>query len=192
MKKTFILIVLGFCVFLTNAQDDEIQTLFGDRPFRISGFGGPFMTFSTLDGEFAHMMGGGGGVLLGDFFFGGYGLGLTNNIPYAGTDDEISFGHGGLWLGYNYMSKKLVHPSFHVQVGWGEIRQRERYGGYTDDGDNIMVITPTLEVEMNITRYFRLGLGGTYRSVMFVDAEGYSEKDFSGPEVLLSFKFGWF
>jgi hypothetical protein len=193
MKKIF-LVFLGiyFLLGLKAQEEAEIQTLFGEGQINISGFGGPFMNFSLIDDKFAHLMGGGGGILINDFFFGGYGIGLTNSIEFEGTSNELGFGHGGFWLGYNFISKKLIHPSFHIQLGWGKISQRLPAGGRYDNGDNVFVITPTLELEVNITKYFKISAGGNYRFVSFVDDENYSESDFMSPGVFLGFKFGWF
>ena len=194
MKKIF-LIFLGiyFLLGLKAQEEAEIKTLFGEGQIKISGFGGPFMNFSIIDGKFAHLMGGGGGILINDFFFGGYGIGLTNSIEFKGpSNNEVGFGHGGFWLGYNFLSRKLVHPSLHMQVGWGKISERLPSGGPLDKGDNIFVIIPTLELEMNITKYFKISTGGNYRFVSFVDDENYSESDFISPGVFLAFKFGLF
>ena len=63
------------------SQEKEYKTIVDFNDTRISGMGGLMMQFTAIDGEFAHMLGGGGAILLGDFFFGAYGLGLTNMIP---------------------------------------------------------------------------------------------------------------
>jgi hypothetical protein len=194
MKKLF-LIFLGiyFLLGLKAQEETEIQTLFGQGQIRLSGFGGPFMNFSLIDGKFAHLMGGGGAILINNFFLGGYGIGLTNSIGFEGTPgNELGFGHGGFWLGYNFMSRKLIHPSFHMQLGWGKISERLPSGGPLEKGDNIFVIVPTLELEMNITKYFKISAGGNYRFIAFIDDVNYSESDFMNPGVFLGFKFGWF
>ena len=103
MKKfLFALLLLGTAV-TAFPQEREYQTIFDNQNLRISGMGGPFMQFTSVAGEFGHMMGGGGAVLLNHFFFGGYGLGLTNSIPdYVNdnTSDKLTLGHGGFWMGY--------------------------------------------------------------------------------------------
>ena len=193
MKKLALILFGISLLFGLNAQEDtEIQTLFGGEKITISGFGGPFMNFSTLDGKYAHLMGGGGGILINDFYFGGYGVGLTNSIKFQDTEYELGFAHGGFWLGYNLLSRKLIHPCIHVQLGWGKISQRLPSGGPVSKGDNIFVVIPTIELETNITKYFKISAGGNYRFVAFVDDENYSESDFMSPGVFLAFKFGWF
>jgi hypothetical protein len=49
-------------------------------------------------------------------------------------------------------------------------------------------------VELNLTRYFRIGAGATYNIYTLVDENqhGYTSSDLSSPGGFLSFKFGWF
>lgn len=169
-----------------QAQESDIQTLFTGNT-RISGFGGPLMSFTVLNGQFAHMMGGGGGVLLGNFFLGGYGEGLTNQVLVGG--ERLNFGHGGFWTGYSFMASRALHPTLSTQIGWGNAGEGDFY--YTPD--NIFVFNPALELEMNFTRFFRLGIGVHYRLVTGVNPdEPITNLDLSGPGALLTFKFGWF
>ena len=196
MKKAILLgsfLTISLTLF---SQEKEYQTIFDNQDLRISGMGGPFMQFTVVAGEFGHMMGGGGAVMLNDFFFGGYGLGLTNAIPdYMNpiTNDRLSLGHGGFWLGYSLFGERPIHVSISSLIGWGEfgIMQYGEYYPYIRD--KIFVITPTLEVELNLTRYFRIGAGASYNIYTMVDQmPGYKNSDLSAPGGFLSFKFGWF
>lgn len=195
-KATFLAIILA--VSLTAfSQDREFQTVFDNQSLRVSGLGGPFMQFTSIAGEFAHMMGGGGAVLLNDFFIGGYGLGLTNSIPdYVGgnTNDRLSMGHGGFWLGYALFGEKPLHVTFSTLIGWGEFGIMAWEGYYPYVRDKIFVMAPTIEAELNLTRYFRIGVGATYNIYTMVDEymHGYTNSDLSSPGGFLSFKFGWF
>ena len=194
MKRIFIVAIIILSVNVLKAQDSDIQTLFSGST-KISGFGGPNMSFTTINGQFAHMMGGGGAVLLGDFWFGGYGEGLTNAIQSGTSGYRLDFGHGGFWTGYSFMSQKALHPTLSAQIGWGSIGESD-YNYYSPALDNIFVFNPAIELEMNFTRFFRLGVGVHYRIVTGVNPEMYTmnltNSDFSGPGVSLSFKFGWF
>jgi hypothetical protein len=193
MKISLILLCLIIISMVkTEAQDEDLQTLFGDRPLKITGFGGPFMNFTSFDKDFAYMMGGGGGIIINNFMIGGYGIGLANTLYFDDSDDEISFGHGGFWFGYQLMPHKLVHPVIQVQLGWGGLNSKDRYGALIDNLDKLFIITPIVEVEMNITRFFRIGLGGSYRIAAFADNNILSAGDMSGPGANLAFKFGWF
>ena len=191
--------VLLMLVVLTAAysQEKEYQTIFDNQDLRISGMGGPFMQFTSVAGEFGHMMGGGGGVLLNNFFFGGYGLGLTNAIPDYENDnptDRLTLGHGGFWIGYSLFGQKPIHLTFSSLIGWGEFGVMQFDGYYPFVRDKIFVVVPTVEVEMNLTRYFRIGAGASYNLYTMMDEQmhGYKSSDISAPGGFLSFKFGWF
>lgn len=191
MRKICVITFIFLTVSGLKAQDSEIQTLFSGGTTRISGFGGPAMSFTIVNGEFAHMMGGGGGVLLGDFFLGGYGEGLSNEI--LSDANRLDFGHGGFWTGYSFFANRPLHPTISAQIGWGGVSERNDNYYYSD---NVFVFNPAIELEMNFTRFFRLGVGVQYRIVTGVNPEMHSSNltnsDFSGPGVLLAFKFGWF
>ena len=188
MKRIYTLMIGGLLMFPAVAQDNGIQTIFGGGT-RISGMGGPMMGFSSIGGEFAHMMGGGGGVLLGDLFLGGYGMGLTN--PVTAGINTTEFGHGGFWAGYSFMAKRAFHPVLSTQLGWGTVTQLDEFTVLSSD--NVFVLNPALELEMNFTRFFRLGVGAHYRLTSGVNnTPGFGDSDFSGPGAFLTFKFGWF
>ncbi len=197
IKKAWVIFILAIIPGIMSAQDEDIQTLFNGKPLVIRGFGGPLMHFTTLDNNFAYMMGGGGGIIINNFLIGGYGVGLANSIQYPdkndlNTDDELSFGHGGFWLGYLIKPDKLVHGNIQLQLGWGTLNRKSHFGDVVDKIDNIFLITPTVEAEMNVTRFFRIGLGGFYKIATMVDNNVIDANGLSGPGVSVSFKFGWF
>jgi len=201
MKKLTVLGLTLAMVLQINAQDREYKTLVDFDQARISGQAGPFMQFTSVDGEFAHMMGGGGAILVGDFWFGGYGLGLTNRIQVDVTryseyrvGDNLNVSHGGFWMGYSLFGDRPIHVAISTLVGWGQVGVGQEYG-YNIWQDGMFVVCPTLEVELNLTRFFRLGAGASYNLFTLVDPAnipGYSSSDFSSPGGFLSFKFGWF
>lgn len=198
MKKVTLLGVVLLITITAWSQDREYKTLVDFDEVRISGLGGPFMQFTAIDGDFAHFMGGGGAIMVGDFYFGGYGLGLTNQIyvdqaksPVYTSEDQLNVSHGGFWLGYSLFGDRAIHVTLSSLVGWGQISVGRDYNDYFQDG--IFVVSPTMELELNLTQFFRLGLGASYNIYTFVNnIPGYSASDFSAPGGFLSFKFGWF
>ena len=198
MKILLIAIAFALCPILTQAQT-EYETIGGNsEKVRISGFAGPIMEFTQIDDNFAHMMGGGGGVIINNFFFGGYGMGLTTEQTFRGEASyNLSYGHGGFWLGYTFKHNKAIHPVVHTQIGWGKIGKRPANLQVEPDyqyGDRVFVFTPTFELEMNFSHFFKLGAGVNYHFVYNTGAlnSPYRFEDFANPSVFLSLKFGWF
>jgi hypothetical protein len=60
------------------------------------------------------------------------------------------------------------------------------------ESDFVMVIEPAINAELNVTTWFRLNAGVSYRIVAGVDQVGLDNSDFSGPAASLTFKFGRF
>lgn len=191
--------LISLASFGQKEENDDFQTLFDFEDVYVSGFGGPVINICPVKDHYAPFMGGGGGAILNrKFFFGGFGAGMTQSINLDDHQyDKLDFSYGGLWLGYIFMGEKAIHPTFHVQMGWGGISLQERSGDIFDEDKNdpVYVINPTLELEMNLTQFFRLGVGVNYRYTTGVDTEdihGLTNKDFSSPGGFVSFKFGWF
>jgi hypothetical protein len=201
MNKHLILISLLIIPLLGSAQDEEFKTIFQKKgeKIKISGFAAPIMNFTAIDNEFALMMGGGCAVSLNNVFIGGYGVGKTNEIAYKESEDNttddyyLGMGHGGLWFGYVIRPKNAIHLSLSSQVGWGAITKKQKLS--QDEVENIKsqsftIISPIVEVEYNIAKYFKIGTGASWSYV--TGTADYSSSKLSKPSFFLSFKFGWF
>lgn len=203
MKKIILFAIIGLVVLPSvRAQDDEeFKTIFQkkeDKRVRVTGFGGPMMAFTAIEKDFAHMMGGGGAILVGNTFFGGYGMGKTNKTAYKHNEEyNLGFGHGGLWGGYIFGAYSPVHLVLSAQVGWGNISLKPDIPDIDVESissESIFVLTPNIELEMNFSRFLRLGIGG---SISYVTGAGitrtsYTTNDFLKPALTLSLKFGYF
>jgi hypothetical protein len=190
---------LGFSQVLEGSgppQNDEFRTIFDGDNIKIGAFGGPIMSFTVIDGQFSHMMGGGGGLMIGGFYFGGYGQGMTNNIRANTNNDNdyLGFGHGGFITGFTLFGSKAVHPTLNALIGWGNVSIENRIDETTIEQDGVFVFEPSLQVELNLTKFFRVAIGGGYRLVSSLDMDnyGYKNNDFSGFSGQLALKFGWF
>jgi hypothetical protein len=189
-----------------NGDEDEVEYLFC-RGTSISGFGGPIFEFSNVLNESAVMIGGGGGIIFNRrFFIGGYGQGLTNNIFKTIRVDnrlrenaKVSFGHAGLWMGYSFNHRKLIHPFASVRLGAGSLT-------WLDEDDNeiklsnreqntFIVFTPSIGGEINLLRWFKICIEGGYRFVGNTDLEIIEDKayrDLQSPFITTTFRFGGF
>jgi hypothetical protein len=203
MKKIvlFVFISLVSLPFTMAQDDDEFKTIFQkkeDKRVKVTGFGGPMMSFTAIDKDFIHMMGGGGAVLVGNAFFGGYGMGKTNKITYKNNEENnLGYGHGGLWFGYIFGPYRPVHLAISTQMGWGSISLNPDIPDADIESissESIFVLTPIVELEMNFSRFVRIGIGGSfsYVSGAGITRTSYTTTDFLKPAISLSFKFGFF
>jgi hypothetical protein len=206
MKKLLFLILILAAGIAAQAQktikaedyqakdnnDDEVQTIMNSFELkRIRGFGGPTLSFSSIGDEFALFTGGGGGLIINNFFIGGYGEGLsaTSHQNDLTQLHDIEFGHGGFWLGYEFMHQKMIHPVFSLRSGWGRIKGTQNNVTYSD---NVFVLKPTLSAEVNFTRFMKVNVGAEYRQVFNAKLGDMTSKEFSDVGVYVSFIFGWF
>ncbi|NVN93766.1 MAG: hypothetical protein HXX18_00640 [Bacteroidetes bacterium] len=222
MKEIFLTTVIAFSVFMLNAQNEKpTQYIFGNNgKITVNGFGAPIVEFSSKGGSIAVSTGGGGAVLLNQtFYIGAYGMGLATEHDLEGlkvmqSNGEIinyptmrtSFGHGGFWLGYIHNRKDAFHWVVSTKIGWGSIDLVDadfEKDSHTKVGlDQVFVLTPQIEMEMNLTRWFKINIGAGYRYVSGVDKTYLNEKgetlsfykssDFNSPQASISFLFGGF
>ncbi len=192
MKKVFFSTVLMLIATLALAQH---ETIFNNARV-VGGFGGPIIEFG-LNNSLNTSYGGGGGIVIGNAFLGGYGMGtLDLNAVIDGQDiDNIELGHGGFWLGYTYKPYKLVHLFSSAKIGWGAVNiNPDNFNPFNEPiSDNVFVLTPELGLELNVFKWFRVAGGVGYRWVNGTDGKGaYNDEDFSGAVTTLTFRFGWF
>jgi hypothetical protein len=214
---TFILIAALAITNLSAQEQGEMQYLFGNKEFRTSGFGAPIVEFSSFNGEFAVFNGGGGAAIFNNkFFIGGYGMGMSTQPGFPNVYSEngdletdhlqVSFGHGGLWTGYNFMPTKPIHFVVSLKAGGGAasiINTEFDFENYEQYYDYVGVVKPQVDVEMNLLRWFKISIGAGYRYVMgindgtYFNAEGeeiryFNKNDFNAPYGSITFLFGGF
>ena len=193
MKNTLtFLFGLGLLIssFTLKAQDETLI----NSGTSVGGFFGIITEVGSINGTATPSMGGGVGLVLDNLFIGAYGLATANYEGYLqGDDANLDIAHGGLWLGYNYKTYKLVHLYSSAKVGWGAVDidpdlDFNRRGSL----DAVFVVTPEVGVELNVARWFRIAASLSYRVVSGVDAAGLSNNDFGGLNAGITMRFGWF
>lgn len=180
----------------------EVQTLFaGDVSH--GGFGGPVVRFSFVDNDPAVWVGGRGGWIINfdnrhsiSIGGGGYGLATEHRMPQlsANADNDLAaIGYGGFELEYTNRTYQLVHLTVSSLIGAGGLTIRDEYAHYSDDDpDPFFVWEPGVHTEINVTHFFRIATGLSYRLTSGVDKGGFKDSDFSGLNALITFKFGSF
>jgi len=190
-------IVICFLLAATAVFAQKDETMFSDVD-RIGGWGAPLFEYTNLDKDVTVVSGGGGALVLNDFYLGGYGMG-TATYNFLGTlaDESVKFKHGGFWLGYTPMQQKVVHPYASVRFGWGKANYL-MVDNITDTElsrrkNSIFVTTPEAGLEVNVFSFFRIAATASYRWVNGFDPIGtFGENDLSSFGATLTLRFGGF
>ena len=111
-------------------------------------------------------------------------------------------GYGGFLVEYYLSPKELFHVSIASLLGVGGVMYSQNH--FKDDhidgddfkGNAFFVAEPEVNLFINLTRFWRIGIGATYRYTYGLDglAEDaqLSDELFTGFNSQLQFQFGWF
>jgi hypothetical protein len=179
----------------TRPAHKKQQTLFNNARVR-GGFGGPIFSWSSsANNKTGYGAGGGGGVILDQFFIGAFGMGETLDAPQIGKP-QLALGYGGLWMGYCIPSHKILHLYTSVKLaggGVGTTNFRDDWEIEDDLHDITFVAIPEAGIELNIARWMRVSGSVGYRFVEGFEGYGtYGKKDLNAPVYNLSIRFGFF
>ncbi len=188
MKKILLFSFFSSCTLLGWGQT---ETLFNDIDV-VGAFGGPFVEFSSIADETVINTGGGGALVLNDFFLGGYGLtSKLDDYRFGVAEYDLELKHGGFWLGITPQTDKLLHFYGSARVGWGKAKARG--SGPQAGNDNVFVVTPEIGFEINIFDWFRIAGTGGYRLVSGVDDFlDLDNQSFNSPVGTITFRIGGF
>ena len=194
MKKIIFILLIVFTLPVAAQEETLIS-----GNIVSGGFGGPVVKLTTINGENAVLVGGRGGWIINhSFVLGAGGYGLVTDVNAKITDSlhqYVEMGYGGIELEYIAASDDLVHLSVGVLIGGGGI-------GYKS-GENDMfntpykrsaffVLEPSANMNLNVTHFFRIAAGASYRYVSGLKSGISSNTDLSGLSGVITFKFGKF
>ena len=190
MKNAFLISLLFIGIsFSANAQQ---ETLFKNGFLGLTGiYGGAVHNYSYFESadDWARVRGGYFGVEFAKTLqIGWANYRLREDIPVEGTSTDYRIRYNGLMLGFTPNAEKLIHPKVNVVTGGGRVIFDEN----NNNRDNIYVIQPSLGVEVNVTKWFHLGLEGGYRMVSGVNHTGLENADLSTPFAQIDLRFGIF
>mgnify|MGYP006935313124 CR=1 FL=1 len=222
MKLNYILTLFISFAFLTAtiAQDNqnEYKTLFkkdDTKQTTNGGYGSFGFGYTQIDGKDALQFSGRAAWIVNHHLaLGIAGRSFFNNLKKTDEigDYYMAGGYGGIFIEPIIAPNSPVHVTFPILFGVGGVAAK--HGNVWDeqywddnyyDTDVYLVFEPGAEVEFNITSFFRLSLGGSYRLTNGVDLQYkyYSNGDYQEPIVVsknaldafnfnINFKFGWF
>jgi hypothetical protein len=218
LKKIHAMILVGGLLFgfqHVSAQNignnnDSYRTIFGNNTS--NGAYGSFSMGYTRIGDYHGFLSGYKGAWITGHSLA---IGVAGNafvteldaaiFPYSDYS-VLAGGYGGLLVEPIIFGMKPVHFSFPVILGAGAVFfDTGYYNDYNSHPTNIepyFVVEPGLEIEMNICRFFRIGVGGSYRFTTDVDLQYtnflgleqqiLSSNDMCNFNTYISFKFGKF
>ncbi|GET26616.1 hypothetical protein [Prolixibacter sp. NT017] len=214
MKKvTFLVLLFITLPLISPAQEQESRVLSNKvrtivARDRLDGWYAAFnLGYSPIDERNSVIFGLRGGWVMGHSFT----LGLAgnafisqknslSNIPELNR--YLAGGYGGLLLEPILMPRSPVHLSFPVIVGAGAINYWEGYDTLSGSASVVpanyhdlspfFVVEPGLEIEFNVSRFFRLDLGGTYRFTNKIKSSNFAPDVLQTWTAYLNFKFGRF
>ena len=213
MKKPIVLSALLILLYSAGLSQDpefeyykskEIKTLLGRNKT-----GGGYFVFNTgysvIDDKHAVLFGGRFGWLASHSIGIGIGAtGLINEFHYEPSLDRDVFlagGYGGLYIEPILLPRFPFHISFPVLFGAGGIsyvsKESDLNNNFIEDSEAFLLIEPAAELELNLTRFFRLAVGASYRFPTSFDV-GLSgtpkanAESIKGISYTVSLKFGKF
>lgn len=209
-------------VVIDHSKDD-FKTILGSGASHGGYISFDLQTGLTKDNQQILELGGRlGWIMNHGFTFGVAGYGFTGNVKkevtYAdakrnvpgGTTStfNIGGGYGGLFVEPIVLPKTPVHVSFPIFFGVGGIgyyvpydinNQNYNYQFGAIENSVVTVFKPGVDLEFNITRFFRLGISANYRLVnnleLTLDETAGTKLDpayLNGFNYGFSLKFGWF
>ena len=167
-----------FCLALSWAglawTQEKTDTLF-QPPELFPAQGGPAVKLAVLPSGTGVLIGGVGGMVLGDSFglgFGGYSLANETWILQKGAKRDIGFSYYGLVLENSFASRRLFYFNAGCLLGAGQAYAVTRALGSERDEARFFIIEPQINWMLNVTRELRIGLGASYRLTTGADLEG--------------------
>ncbi len=214
MKKLILLSALLIMLFSSAYSQDpefehyknrEIKTLLGRDRSGGGGYGVFTGGYSVIDNQHAVLFGARFGWLSGHSMGVGFGAtGFINEYHYEASLDRnvyLAGGYGGLYIEPILFPRSPVHVSFPILLGGGGISYVSDDPSYNnniiEDSEAFLLIEPGAEVELNLTRFFRISFGSTYRlptafNVGLSGTPTASAKSIKGLSYTISLKFGKF
>jgi hypothetical protein len=165
-----------------------------------SNFGGPSLKVTQVNDESVILLGGRGGVILNQRFAIGAGVySLLGKIeaPEAvqtNSNDTINLDmdYVGLDLEYIVPLQRRIHFSMQTLIATGRAQYWEGDDTVIVE-EGIFVLEPGANLMVNITTFFRIGLGASYRFVSGVERlNGLESRDLNEVSANLVFMFGKF
>lgn len=197
----FLALFFSFGLYAQSSEGEQMRTIFSaSQSQSVGGYGAFEVGYTQINKLDAVSMGGRGMVILNHSL--GLGLGGKAFIsrPVYDTnlqhDYEFVGGYGGFYIEPIIAPHRPVHVSFPLLIGVGGLSYIKHWGDYEDnfdyrtDSENsnaFFVIEPGVELEMNLIKWMRFSIVGSYRYTSAADLKYKSrqtdENSFAGTAI---------
>jgi hypothetical protein len=187
MKRTqlFVFTICLLSSFHLLAQKEE--TVVGKSGMGFSGiWGGYKHQITQLGNGKSYINGGFFGLEFGKSLLIGFGnYALVDEVKWDGNSNQnFNLKWHPFLLQYGLKNFKSVHPQVGFEIGRGRVL-------FGDESDHVLVMQPTVGLEVNIFRWFHFGLDGGYRLVSNTSIEDLRDDNLNGWFGQATFKFGF-
>jgi hypothetical protein len=193
-----------FAIILSSTAYSQEETLFTEEG-ETGGFGAPVVKFTAIKNQAAIIFGGRGGwVFNHSLILGGGIYGIISEVdapngvlPKEGPLD-IELDYIGAEVEYVFHPMQLYHYNIYTLIGSGTARFVKDVGSVFNsneqagESDLVFVLEPGVNCEVNVTTWFRIDAGVSYRLVTGVNQPKLKSSDFCNFAASLTFKFGSF
>lgn len=197
--KGIVLMVLPLLLGLkqTFAQGARSpETLLGEGSTPLGVMVAPSVGLTRMDGATTALLTVRGGVVFTDrLTVGGFYTASLNEIyPRSETLPSLYMDYraGGGLVEYTVLSSRLLHLSFPLLVGVGEVAMDNQLGTAGLGERNFVVIEPSALLELNVHRFVRLNAGFGYRLISNMAYRNLTQRELSGLTGQIGLKIGLF
>jgi len=171
---TSLILVISLNVTVAQDNQNEFTSVFKKKKGRTEhgGYGAISFGYTSIDGKPALQTSiRGAWVIDHNIALGFAGYGFMNNLEKINNLNEyyLGGGYGGFYFEPIILPNSPIHVSFPILVGGGGITSIPQnywdynYENFHSDYDVFLVFEPGVELEINMVKFFRIGLGASYR-----------------------------
>ncbi len=180
-------VVLTVFLLATAITAQEEETLFGESGLRLTGaWVAPAFGMSFFGNDAAATRGTFWGLEFNDVILAGFGNERTFESVLLNESDvrKYDFKHNGFYLHFYPKKEKVIHPAFGFMLGGGELKDA------LGNKDPLFVVQPTAGFEINVFKWWKVGMDAGYRFVSRTDLPNIEDQDLSSLFFNLKLRFG--
>jgi len=191
MKKLALLLLTFLFTFPSVSQNNP--NFFN---WEIGGYGSPELRMTAVNGDFALLMGGRGGLIINHkWVIGGGGWSIINNLKLdqnSQNPTQLNMKYRGIFLAYFFSPEDPVHFGLDLLLGEGKASTKGINSNREISLDRFFVIEPGASLILTVSQYVRISLGANYRFISQASLENFGNSNLSGTALTGTIKFGLF